>query len=215
MLLALLLGLAWRPDGSDGLDPDEELVRRFQTGDRAAFSDLVRRYQDRVYTLSLRWMGEQEIAEEVAQDVFVALYRSLDGFRGEARLSTWIFRVTVNHCKNRRLYRRRRHMDQHEPLKGTRPEDEGPGRQIADEGPGTDQRVHRSEAERILQEALERLDESHRTILVLRDVEDLPYEEIAQILDLPRGTVKSRLHRARAELARVLARVVGPEDVFE
>lgn len=210
----LLLGLAWRPDGSDGLDPDEQLVRRFQGGDRAAFSDIVTRYQDRVYTLSLRWMGEREVAEEVAQDVFVALYRSLDRFRGESRLSTWIFRVTVNHCKNRRLYRRRRKMDLHEPLEGTRPEDEGPVRQIPSEGPGTDRIVHVSEAERILHEALERLDESHRAILVLRDVEDLSYEEIADILELPRGTVKSRLHRARAELARVLARTLGTDDVF-
>lgn len=214
-MILLLLGLAWRPDGSDGLDPDEELVRRFQGGDKAAFSDILQRYQDRVYTLSLRWMGEQEVAEEVAQDVFVALFRSLDRFRGESRLSTWIFRVTVNHCKNRRLYRRRRKVDQHEPLEGLRPDDDAPVRQLPDDGPGTDTRVHRSEAGRLLQDALERLDESHRTILVLRDVEDLPYEEIAEILDLPRGTVKSRLHRARAELARVLSRVIGPEDIFE
>lgn len=210
----LLLGLAWRPDGSDGLDPDEQLVRRFQGGDRAAFSDIVQRYQDRVFTLSLRWMGDRQIAEEVAQDVFVALYRSLDRFRGESRLSTWIFRVTVNHCKNRRLYRKRRKMQQHEPLEGTRSEDEGPVRQLPADGPGTDRMVHMSEAERLLQEALERLDESHRTIVVLRDVEDLSYEEIAQILELPKGTVKSRLHRARAELARVLSRSIGSDDIF-
>lgn len=214
-MILLLLGLAWRPDGSDGLDPDEELVRRFQDGDRAAYSDIVRRYQDRVFTLSLRWMGDRQVAEEVAQDVFIALYRSLDRFRGEARLSTWIFRVTVNHCKNRRLYRRRRKMEQHEPLEGTRADEDGPVRQIPGDGPGTDSQVHRSEAGRILQEALDRLDESYRTILVLRDVEDLPYEEIAQILELPRGTVKSRLHRARAELARVLSRAISPEDIFE
>ncbi|NOY25279.1 MAG: sigma-70 family RNA polymerase sigma factor [Oligoflexia bacterium] len=214
--MLLLLGLAWRPDGSDGLDPDEALVRRFQSGDREAYSDIVRRYQDRIFTLSLRWMGDRQVAEEVAQDVFVALYRSLDRFRGEARLSTWIFRVTVNHCKNRRLYRRRRKMGQHEPLEGPRSlDDDGPVRQLPDKGPGTDTRVHRSEAARILQDALDQLDDSYRTILVLRDVEDLPYEEIAQILELPRGTVKSRLHRARAELARVLSRTIRPEDIFE
>lgn len=210
----LLLGLAWRPDGSDGLDPDEQLVRRFQAGDRAAFADIVQRYQDRVYTLSLRWMADREVAEEVAQDVFIALYRSLDRFRGESRLSTWIFRVTVNHCKNRKLYRRRRKVEQHEPLEGTRQDEDAPVRQLPDDGPGTDRMVHMSEAEKILQEALERLDESHRTILVLRDVEDLSYEEIADILDLPKGTVKSRLHRARAELARVLSRSIGSDDIF-
>lgn len=214
-MLFLLLGLAWRPDGPDGLDDDERLVQRFQAGDAAAFSDLVQRYQDRVYTLCLRWMGEPEVAAEVAQDVFVALYRSLDRFRGESRLSTWIFRVTVNHCKNRRLYQKRRHSEAHEPLEGVGHEDDGPIRQLPDPGPGTDAGLRRSEAGRLLQEALGRLDESHRTILVLRDVEDLPYEEIADILELPRGTVKSRLHRARAELARILSRVIGPDDVFD
>jgi len=214
-MILLLLGMAWRPDGSDGLAPDEELVQRFQGGDRSAYSDILVRYQDRVFTLSLRWMGDRQIAEEVAQDVFIALYRSLDRFRGESRLSTWIFRVTVNHCKNRRLFRRRRKMDQHEPLEGTRADKDGPVRQLPAQGPGTDSQVHRSEAGRILQDALDKLDDSHRTILVLRDVEDLPYEEIAQILDLPRGTVKSRLHRARAELARVLSRVISPEDIFD
>jgi len=214
-VLLLLLGLAWRPDGADGLEPDEELVRRFQSGDTEAFSDLVVRYQDRVFTLSMRWMGDTEQASDVSQDVFVALYRSLDRFRGESKLSTWIFRVTVNHCKNRRLHLRRRKSDLHEPLEGLSQDEDAPARQLADQGPGTDARLHRSEAGRLLQEALDRLDESHRTILVLRDVEDLPYEEIADILELPRGTVKSRLHRARAELARVLSRVIGPEDVFE
>ncbi len=210
-----MIGLAWRPDGSDGLGPDEALVQRFQGGDTGAFSDIVTRYQDRVFTLSLRWMGDREVAEEVAQDVFIALYRSLDRFRGESRLSTWIFRVTVNHCKNRRLYRKRRKMERHEPLEGTRADDDLPARELPHQGPGTDRGVHVSEAGRILQDALDRLDESHRTILVLRDVEDLPYEEIAEILELPKGTVKSRLHRARAELARTLARIARPEDIFE
>lgn len=210
-----MITLAWRPDGSDGLDADEVLVRRFKSGDRAAFSDLVTRYQDRVYSLCLRWMGDPQVAEEVAQDVFIALYRSLDRFRGESRLSTWIFRVTVNHCKNRRLYRKRRQVERHEPLEGTRPDDDLPARELPHAGPGTDRSVHVSEAGRILQEALDRLDESHRSILVLRDVEDLPYEEIAEILELPKGTVKSRLHRARAELARTLSRIARPEDIFE
>lgn len=210
-----LFGLAWRPDGSDGLPPDDELVQRFQGGDVQAFSDLVTRYQDRVFTLCLRWMGDPVVSEEVAQDVFIALYRSLDRFRGEARLSTWIYRVTVNHCKNRRLYRKRRKMKEHEPLEGRFAEEDGPVRQFPAEGPGTDAVVHRSEAERLLQEALDLLDEDHRSIIVLRDVEDLSYDEIASILDLPKGTVKSRLHRARAELARTLSRSLGPEDIFE
>lgn len=192
--------------------PDAELVRRFKEGDRTAFAEIVRRYQDRVFTMCVRWMGDREIAEEVAQDVFLALFRSLSGFRGDAQLSTWVYRVVINHCKNRRLYRRRRHVDQHEPLEGD-PEDEMPTRQIADGGPGTDAPLHAAQAGSMLHDALEVLDEEQRQIIVLREVQDLSYEEIADILDLPKGTVKSRLHRARTELAAVLARRISKEDV--
>lgn len=193
---------------------DEELVRRFKGGDREAFSELVRRYQDRVFTLCLRWLGDREAAEETTQDVFLSLFRSLADFRGESQLSTWIYRIATNHCKNRRMYRLRRAHDRHEPLEGPETED-GPPRQIAFEGPGTDSHLHRSEAEEILSRGLAQLDETHRSILVLRDIEDLSYEEIADILSLPRGTVKSRLHRARAELAKVLGRSVRKSDVME
>ena len=207
-MLAALLGMALGP-------PDEELVRRFRKGEVSAYSDLVMRYQDRVYAQCIRWMGDPRIAEEVAQDVFLAIYRALPRFRGESRVSTWIFRITVNHCKNRRLYRNRRKFDAHEPLEGVPKGDDGPQRQIPSQGPGTDQGSHRSEAEEILHEALGRLDEDQRTIILLRDIQDLSYEEISEILDLPRGTVKSRLHRARAELARLVSRHIGHNDIFE
>lgn len=201
--------------GMAGGETDEVLVRRVKRGDQAAFGLLVSRYQDRVYSQCLRWMGDPRIAEEVAQDVFLAVYRAIPRFRGEARFSTWIFRITVNHCKNRRLYRKRRHTDRHEPLEGTPREDEGPSRQIPDEGPGTDRGTQQSEAGQILHVALASLEESQRTIILLRDIQDLSYDEIAQILDLPKGTVKSRLHRARQELARVVSRTHGKADVFD
>jgi len=194
--------------------PDNELVERFKSGDRRAFDEIVRRYQHRVFTLAMRWMGDEQIASEVAQDVFIALFRSLANFRGDAQLSTWIYRVVVNHCKNRRQYRRRRKMSRHEPLEGDRPDDEAPRRQIAGEGPMPDASVHQSDAERLIQEALEQMDEDQRAIIVLRDIEDLSYEEISELLELPRGTVKSRLHRARAQLARILGRKVQAPDVM-
>lgn len=193
--------------------PDAELVRRFKEGDRAAYAEIVHRYKDRVFTLCLRWMGDRQIAEEVAQDVFLALFRSLPSFRGESQLSTWVFRVVVNHCKNRRLYRKRRMTDQHESLEGDR-DDDLPARQIASDGPPTDAPLRAAQAEALLQEALNALDEEQRHIIVLRDVQDQSYEEIADILGLPRGTVKSRLHRARAELAAMLARKIKKEDLL-
>lgn len=191
---------------------DADLVRRFRDGDRAAYAEIVRRYQHRVFTVCLRWMGDREVAAEVAQDVFLALYKSLPGFRGDSALSTWIFRIAVNHCKNRRLYRRRRHVDQHEPLEGE-DRDDVPARQLASDEPGTDAPLHAARAGELLQQGLDQLAEEPRQIIVLRDIQDLSYEEIADILGLPRGTVKSRLHRARAELAAILARKIKKEDL--
>ena len=194
---------------------DADLVQRFKEGDRRAFTEIVRRYQDRVYSLCLRWMNDEQIAKEVAQDVFIALFKALERFRGDARLSTWIYRVVVNHCKNRRLYRKRRHVTRHEPLEGTRRDDDDvPARQIAASGPGSDVSIHQSEAEHLIREALDQLDDEQRQIIVLRDIEDLSYEEISEILGLARGTVKSRLHRARAQLGRILQRKIGKEDVI-
>lgn len=194
---------------------DAELVQQFKEGDRAAYEEIVRRYQDRVYTLSLRWMRDEQIAREVSQDAFLALYRALPNFRGDAKLSTWIYRVVVNHCKNRKLYRRRRKTDHHEPLEGKRAaDDDGPSRQLPHQGPATDSMLHRSEAEQLVHEALEKLDEEQRAIIVMRDLEDLDYAEIAEILGLARGTVKSRLHRARSQLARVLSRRIDKRDVI-
>jgi RNA polymerase sigma-70 factor (ECF subfamily) len=203
MILAMALGPS-----------DNELVQRFREGDRHAYSEIVRRYQDRVYTQCFRWLGNRSVAEEVAQDVFIAMFRSLPKFRGESKLSTWIYRVVTNHCKNRRLYRQRRAHGRHEPLEGPRPEDEdAPRRQLADDRPGTDASLHQSEAEVLVRDALARLDEDQRRIIILRDVQDLSYEEISDILGVPRGTVKSRIHRARTQLASVLSHRITREDV--
>ena len=193
---------------------DAELVRRFKQGDQAAFASIVERYQDRVFTQSFRWMGDRQIAEEVSQDVFLALYKSLHNFRGDARLSTWIYRVVINHCKNRKLYRKRRHTDRHEPLEGTRRSEDAPKRQLAADQPGTDATTHQAEAASLVQEALQRLDPEQRRIIVLRDVQDLSYEEIAEILGLARGTVKSRLHRARSTMASILSEKISQEDLY-
>lgn len=212
MLLGLLAAITFPSLRLPG-PTDAELVERFRDGNRAAFDEIVRRYRDRVYTLCRRWLDEEEAAEEVTQDVFLALFRSLAGFRGDARLSTWIFKVTLNHCRNRRQYRRRRGYGRHEAL-GPRPEEDGPEREIADEQATSDAGRNRSEAGSLVMDALATLEEDHRQILLLRDVEDLSYDEIGEILDLPGGTVRSRIHRARSELAAVLARRVRKEDVL-
>ncbi len=194
---------------------DGELVARFQSGDRGAFDEVVIRYQSRIYSLCYRWLGDAEAAEEVAQDVFVSAFRGLGAFRSECSLSTWMFRIGVNHCRNARLHRARRAYGRHDGIDAPRDDEDLPAREIADEdAPGADRGVHRREAGAVVQAALAELDEEHRQVLILRDVEDLAYEEIADILDLPRGTVKSRIHRARAELAARVARRVHAADVL-
>jgi RNA polymerase sigma-70 factor (ECF subfamily) len=180
---------------------DEALLADLRAGDRRAFGQLVTRYQDRVYGLCLRWLGDAETAEDVAQDVFLALYRTLPDFRGEARLSTYVFRACINHCRNRRVQRLRRAWERHDPLiapDGTHTELPDPSER------GTDASAHAAEAQRIVASALDTLDDELRAIILLRDVQDLDYDEIADVLEIPRGTVKSRLHRARSELASAL-----------
>jgi RNA polymerase sigma-70 factor (ECF subfamily) len=191
---------------------DEDLVRLCVAGDRNAFSRIVRKYEHRVFSICLRWLGEPALAEELAQDIFIALFRSLAGFRGDCALSTWIYKITINHCKNARLYRKRRAWDRHEPIEGNRRDDERP-RELPSGTPGSDAGAIRTDAERLIALGLAGLSEEHRQIIILRDIEDLDYEEIAEILDVPRGTVKSRLHRARADLASVLRNHLSPESV--
>lgn len=192
---------------------DKDLVSRARTGDQQAFSKLMRRYQDRIFSLTLRWIGDRQIAEETTQEVFIAVYRSLDRFRGESSFSTWLYRVAINHCKNKKIYRRRRAADKHEPLEGKKdPDDDSPDRQHPSHLE-TDTQTHQSEAQVIVHQALEALSDEQRQIIILRDIQDLDYDEIAELLELPRGTVKSRLHRARNELAKILRNRISQEDV--
>jgi RNA polymerase sigma-70 factor (ECF subfamily) len=174
-------------------DRDEDLVRRYLSGDRAAFAVLVERHERRVYNLALRMTGREEDARDAAQDAFLTALRKLSSFRGEAAFGTWLHRVTVNACYD--LLRKR----QRQPLL-ERGDDDLPAPEPA---PSPDH------AEDIalsidVQRALLEVPEDFRAAMILHDVQDLPQEEVAAILGVPVGTVKSRLHRGRIALARAL-----------
>lgn len=182
------------------------LLGRLRARDERAFRELVEEHRDRVFHLTYRMLGNKAEAEDVAQEVFIAVFKTVDTFREESKLSTWIYRVAVNHCKNRIKYLARRHQrDQQELDEHNDPGDEG-----ALSGPSTprrpDRQVEGAQIDRLMQEAIAELDEDHRTLVVLRDLEDLSIEEICEITGLPDGTVKSRLHRARIALRKKIQR---------
>ena len=167
------------------------LLSRLVKRDEEAFNEIVRAYSNRVYNLVLRLVGSPAEAEDIAQEVFVTVFKSIDSYRGEAKLSTWILRIAANHSKNRIKYLARRRTSGQELRDGS------DATELADEGKAP------AETERIMQAAIAQLDEEQRLLVVLRDVEELSYDEIVEITRLPEGTVKSRLHRARMALKEV------------
>ena len=191
---------------------DAELIRLFLAGERAAFEALVLRHQDRLYAFCFRYFRALEPAEEAAQEVWVKIFRSLGRFRGDSKFTTWMFQVALNHCRNRSAWEGRRGKGKHDSIDEQKDYGEGaaPRLQLPDEGPAVDEQIENYERKRILHEELVRLDPIWREVLLLRDVEGLTYDEIAEALELAVGTVKSRIHRARTELrVRVQRRLLG------
>ena len=190
-------------------DPDRDLVARCKKGQPAAFDELVRRYQDRVFNLAFRFLREREVAEEIAQDVFVAIFKHVEGFQGQSKFSTWLFRIVANHCHNKSKYlRRRTHKLTESIVEPVETHDGEMKRELPDEpGRNPEDLAARRKLNDAIQDAISHLDEDHRVIVLLRDVEDMSYEEIGAVLGLPEGTVKSRLHRARNELRTRLSKL--------
>ncbi|NLH49805.1 MAG: sigma-70 family RNA polymerase sigma factor [Myxococcales bacterium] len=187
-------------------------MERFLGGDQRAFEELVLRYQRRVFNLSLRFVRVPEEAQEVTQEIFVKLFRSLGSFRGEAKFSTWLYMVAVNHCRNRLKYLNRRHYFTGESLDPMPDgEDDGPVRQYAAADPDPNDRVTAKETRQAVRRAIDQLSDDHREAIILRDLQGLSYEEIAEITGQSLGTVKSRIHRARSELAISLRPFVDAE----
>ncbi len=175
-------------------DRDEDLVRRFLSGDRAAFAVLVERHERRVYNLALRMTGKEEDARDAAQEAFLTVLRKLSSFRGEAAFTTWLHRVTVNACYD--LLRKR----QRQPLLDRGGNDDLPRPEPPPAPDHADDAAFSIDVRRALLE----VPEDFRAVMILHDVQDLPQEEVAAILSIPVGTVKSRLHRGRVALARAL-----------
>jgi RNA polymerase sigma-70 factor (ECF subfamily) len=197
---------------ADGEDRDEQrFIARLVARDERAFNELVELYQDRVFRLVLRMLGRREEAEDMAQEVFVQVFKAVGQFRGDSKLSTWVYRIAVNLCKNRVKYLNRRHSgaeEELEPMAERAPLTMGTGVTTGDVS-RPDQLVEGFQLERIVHESIAELDPDFREVLILRDVEDLTYDELCEITGLPDGTVKSRLHRARLMLKTSVERKLG------
>ncbi|MDD9934592.1 MAG: sigma-70 family RNA polymerase sigma factor [Myxococcales bacterium] len=179
---------------------EQRWIERLRRRDEGAFNELVRRHQEPIFRLLSSMLGDAAEAEDVAQEVFVSVFKSIDSFRGDAALSTWLYRVAVNHGKNRIKYLARRARDAQRPL-DERTEGQQASMGVMGSRPASpDQVAEALQAEGHVQRALSCLEEEQRVLVVLRDVENLSYDEIVGVTGLPIGTVKSRLHRARLAL---------------
>ena len=183
---------------SESRPTDQELVQACCDGQAEAFQQLVERYQDRTYNAVLRMLASREDARDVVQEAFLKAYENLGQFRGASSFYTWLFRIAVNLA----LTLRRRSTR----LKLVQPLDEAAEVQVSQTQAGRlaeappEAAMETAERDRFISQALEELDGEHRAAVVLRDIEGLDYQTIASILDVPPGTVKSRIHRARMML---------------
>ncbi len=173
------------------MNSDSQLVLSAQQGDPAAFGDLVRRYQQPLLRAMLPVTENHEEAQDIVQEAFIQAYRNLDSFRGDSAFFTWIYRIAFNLAKARHRKQRPLSIDT-------------TSLSLPSEEPSAENIFESSEFRIILRAAIAELSTDHQHVIILRELEELDYDEIAQRLDLSVGTVRSRLHRARAQLRELL-----------
>ena len=176
---------------------EKELVRAAAGGDESAFGELVRIYENKAYHLALRMVGNAEDAYDVAQDAFLAAWRGLPSFRGESGFSTWLYRLVSNAAIDH--LRRTKHQRGNVSL-----DDEELNLDAPDNSPTPQEAAEEKDLKEAVAAGLRELSDDHRTVLVMREVQELSYEEIAESLQLDLGTVKSRISRARSHLRKIL-----------
>jgi len=190
---------------------DADLVRRAKAGELDAFEALTSRYEQRVFGLAMRMLRQEQDAEDVTQQTFLSVLEHLEGFRGEASFYTWVLRIASHAAL--KIIRKRKGLNTVSLEEATEPSDSLASiphpEFIADWRQSPEHLVERNEVRRLLDEALTRLDEKHRLVFLLRDVEGLSVRETAEALELSEGNVKVRLLRARLQLREDLTRVLG------
>ncbi|MDD2586173.1 MAG: sigma-70 family RNA polymerase sigma factor [Syntrophomonadaceae bacterium] len=183
---------------------EAQLIKKSLQGDMRSFEELVEQYQNKVYALSYRYMGNEEDAYDMTQEAFIKAYRSLRSFKGDSGFGTWLYRIVTNVCLDEIRRRKRRivPLSLDEPL-STSDGDEVE-KEIVDTSPTADILYEQKEFAQYIQNILDQMKSDHKTVIILRDMMELSYEEIAQVLNCSMGTVKSRLSRARSILRKKL-----------
>ena len=178
---------------------DEELIARFQEGDEQAYTELVNRYRDKLITFVYRFVNDMEQAEDIIQDTMLKLYTHKHYYRNIAKFSTWIYTIAGNLAKTELRKRKNRKVTN---ISQMGPEDRD--YELPSVAPETDEVVQSEYIEKKIQAAIQNLPLHFRTVTILRDIQELSYEEISKIVDVPLGTVKSRINRARLQLQQSL-----------
>lgn len=182
---------------------DSEYIQAVRSGDRPAFKPLVERYQQMVFRTAMGFLHHQEDAEDLTQEIFIRVYQSLDSYSGEAGFSTWLYRITVNHCLNFLRSRKRNSLFSFA--------EDLPGQLInkASEEVNPDEQLEENERERQIRNAIDSLSDKQRTAFVLSRYDELPQKEIAQIMNISEGAVEQHLQRAKINLQKKLSSLVG------
>ncbi|MFH1679641.1 MAG: sigma-70 family RNA polymerase sigma factor [Candidatus Eisenbacteria bacterium] len=196
------------PERTNREATDEELMFRYRDGDEGAFVEIVRRYKSKIVSTAYRVLGDLDKADDVAQETFIRVHRNADRYRSIAKFSTWIYTIALNVARNELRNTKRKRLVSLDAF-GADSDSEFSTYEIPDESARPDSEAENRELRRIFEAAIQRLPERYRSVFVLRDVDDLSYEEIAEILKLPKGTVKSRINRARQRFRELVEPILG------
>ena len=195
------------------IDDDLKLVRALQHGSEGAYETLLSRFQQPVYNLALRLLCDPSDAADVVQEVFLKVFRNVGHFRGQSSLKTWIYRITVNEAHNQRRWFFR-HRQREVGLEEEPEEARSMAQVLPDGSPSPFDYVFDRERQNMIEDALSKINPTFREVVVLRDIADLSYDEIADVLQLSLGTVKSRILRGREALRQELANRLEPQPAM-
>lgn len=185
----------------------KEVIQSCKAGDEKAFAEIVLHSQKKVFNIAYRMLGNLEEAKDLAQEVFITVFDSIKDLREEIKFDAWLTQITLNHCRNRWNYLKRRQYFNSDSLDDpVETEDRDVPRGIYDPSGNPETLYEKKMVQQLIQRGLQKLREDQRELLVLRDLQGFSYEEMGELLGLPEGTVKSKLHRARMDLKRVLER---------